>query len=230
MALGMPDAQQLIMFMVAGVLLNLTPGPDVLFIVNQSLRGGTRAGVVAAWGITAGCFLHVGAAALGVGALLATSASAFNAVKWLGAAYLMWIGVRLLWSTFNPTGVAWNAGSALDLQDKSEKMPEPPGLRWVFLKALATNALNPKVALFFLAFVPQFIPSNTTDPAWTFVLLGCLFNFNGLLICMAWALAASWLLQRSDFLQRGLQHLDRLAGCMFVGFGLKLALTDAPAH
>jgi threonine/homoserine/homoserine lactone efflux protein len=230
MALGMPDAQQLIMFIVAGVLLNLTPGPDVLFIVNQSLRGGARAGVVAAWGITAGCFLHVGAAALGVGALLATSASAFNAVKWLGAAYLMWIGVRLLWSTAKPTGVAWNAGSALALQDKSEKMPEPPGLRWVFLKALATNALNPKVALFFLAFVPQFIPSNTPDPAWTFVLLGCLFNFNGLLICMAWALAASWLLQRSDFLQRGLQHLDRLAGCMFVGFGLKLALTDAPAH
>jgi threonine/homoserine/homoserine lactone efflux protein len=230
MALAMPDAQQLMMFMVAGVLLNLTPGPDVLFIVNQSLRGGTRAGVVAAWGITAGCFLHVGAAALGVGALLATSASAFNTVKWLGAAYLMWIGVRLLWSTAKPMGVAWNDGTALALQGMSQKMPEPSGLRWVFLKALATNALNPKVALFFLAFVPQFIPSNTPDPAWTFVWLGCLFNFNGLLICMAWALAASWLLKRSHFLQRGLQHLDRLSGCMFVGFGLKLALTDAPAH
>jgi threonine/homoserine/homoserine lactone efflux protein len=230
MAFSMPDAQQLMMFMVAGVLLNLTPGPDVLFIVNQSLRGGTRAGVVAAWGITAGCFLHVGAAALGVGALLATSASAFNTVKWLGAAYLMWIGVRLLWSTAKPMGVAWNDGIALALQGMSQKMPEPSGLRWVFLKALATNALNPKVALFFLAFVPQFIPSNTPDPAWTFVLLGCLFNFNGLLICMAWALAASWLLKRSHFLQRGLQHLDRLSGCMFVGFGLKLAFTDAPAH
>ena len=99
-----------------------------------------------------------------------------------------------------------------------------------FRRGLLTNVLNPKVALFFLAFVPQFIPANTLDPAWTFVWLGCLFNFNGLLICMAWALAASWLSQRARFLQRGLQHLDRLAGCMFVGFGLKLALTDAPAH
>lgn len=122
----MPDTQQLWMFVVAGVLLNLTPGPDVLFIVSQSLRGGVRAGVVAAWGITAGCFVHLAAAALGVGALLATSAAAFNAIKWLGAAYLMWIGARLL--------------------------------------------------------------------------------------------------------QRGLHNLDRLASFLFVGWGLQLALTDAPAH
>jgi threonine/homoserine/homoserine lactone efflux protein len=226
----MPDAQQLWMFVVAGVLLNLTPGPDVLFIVSQSLRGGVRAGVVAAWGITAGCFVHVAAAALGVGALLATSAAAFNAIKWLGAAYLMWIGVRLLWTMAKPAGVAWDAGSALSGYGVSEKTSEAPGLRWVFVKAFATNALNPKVALFFLAFVPQFIPANTPDPAWTFVRLGCLFNFNGLLICMAWALAASWLSQRARLMQRGLQHLDRLAGVMFVGFGLKLAFTDAPEH
>ena len=215
------------MFMAAGVLLNLTPGPDVLFIVSQSLRGGVRAGVVAAWGITAGCFVHVGAAALGVGALLATSATAFNAVKWLGAAYLVWIGVRLLMARPKPVGVVWDASSAVLTQSDGAKMAD---LQWVFLKAFATNALNPKVALFFLAFVPQFIPAHTPDPVWTFVWLGCLFNFNGLLICMAWALAASWLSQRTRLLQRGLQSLDRVAGGMFVGFGLKLALTDAPAH
>ncbi len=226
----MPDAQQLWMFIVAGVLLNLTPGPDVLFIVSQSLRGGVRAGVVAAWGITAGCFLHVAAAALGVGALLATSAAAFNAIKWLGAAYLMWIGVRLLWTMAKPATMAWDPGGVLPAQELCEKPPQALGFRWVFLKAFATNALNPKVALFFLAFVPQFIPANTPEPAWTFVWLGCLFNFNGLLICMAWALAAAWLSQRTRLLQRSLQNLDRLVGCMFVGFGLKLALTDAPAH
>ena len=226
----MPDAQQLWMFVMAGVLLNLTPGPDVLFIVNQSLRGGTRAGLVAACGITAGCFLHVGAAAVGVGALLATSAAAFNAVKWLGVTYLMWIGLRLLWTSAKPTGVDWHAGSALAIQGLGNSLPEATGLRWVFLKAFATNALNPKVALFFLAFVPQFIPVGAPDPAWTFVWLGCLFNFNGLLICMAWALAASWLSKRTRLLQRGLQNLDRLAACLFIGFGLKLALTDAPAH
>lgn len=226
----MPDAQQLWMFMVAGVLLNLTPGPDVLFIVSQSLRGGVRAGLVAAWGITAGCFVHVAAAALGVGALLATSSAAFNAIKWLGAAYLMWIGVRLLWTTTQSVGEAGDARSAFFAQIERENTPEAPGLRWIFFKAFATNALNPKVALFFLAFVPQFIPGNTPDPTWTFVWLGCLFNFNGLLICMAWALAASWLSQRAGLLRRGLQHLDRLAGFMFVGFGLKLALTEAPTH
>lgn len=226
----MPEVQQLGVFIVAGVLLNLTPGPDVLFIVSQSLRGGVRAGCVAAWGITAGCFVHVAAAALGVGALLATSAAAFNAIKWLGAAYLVWIGVRLLWTTTRPAALPWETRQAMAAQLEQETAPEAVGLRWVFFKALATNALNPKVALFFLAFVPQFIPDNSTNPAWTFVLLGCLFNFNGLLICMAWALAASWLSQRARLLQRGLQQLDRLAGLMFVGFGFKLALTDAPAH
>lgn len=215
--------------MAAGVLLNLTPGPDVLFIVNQSLRAGVRAGLVAAGGITAGCFVHVAAAALGVGALLATSATAFNTIKWLGAAYLVWIGVRLLLTAPKPVGVMGDANTATSFRDERE-VSAAPKLRWVFFKAFATNALNPKVALFFLAFVPQFIPANAPDPAWTFVWLGCLFNFNGLLICMAWALAASWLSQRTRFLQRGLQHLDRLAGCMFVGFGLKLALTDAPAR
>ncbi len=216
--------------MAAGMLLNLTPGPDVLFIVSQSLRGGVRAGVVAAWGITAGCFVHVGVAACGVGALLATSANAFNAVKWLGAAYLLWIGVRMLWTTTKSGGYAWDMGPAMSVQVPSDQTFEFSRLRWVFLKAFATNVLNPKVALFFLAFVPQFIPAQTADPAWIFVALGCLFNFNGLLICMGWALVASWLSQRSRCLQRGLHHLDQLAGCLFVGFGLKLALTDAPAH
>jgi threonine/homoserine/homoserine lactone efflux protein len=223
----MPEVQEILMFMVAGVLLNLTPGPDVLFIVSQSLRGGVRPGLVAAWGITAGCFVHVAIAACGLGALLASSASAFNLIKWLGAAYLVWMGLCLLWSTIKPGGQPWLAKPELMTGNTSE---EPIRLGAIFLKAFATNVLNPKVALFFLAFVPQFIPANSPDPAWAFVLLGCLFNFNGLLICMAWALAASWLSKRASALQLGLRKLDRLAGLMFVGFGLKLAMTDAPVH
>ena len=206
--------------MLAGVLLNLTPGPDVLYIVNQSLRGGVQRGLVAAWGITVGCFVHVAAAALGLGAVLTTSADAFNLIKWIGAAYLLWMGVRLLWRT--PQGMATSP---------SESPPEEvTRLRTVFFGAFATNALNPKVALFFLAFVPQFIPAQAADPAWSFVLLGCLFNLNSLLVCMAWALAAAWLSRRAHWLQRGMRHLDRLAGLLFIGFGLKLALTDAPSH
>ena len=217
--------------MLAGVLLNLTPGPDVLYIVNQSLRGGVRRGLVAAWGITAGCFVHVAAAALGLGAVLATSTDAFNLIKWMGAAYLLWMGSRLLWRTSQAAGdevaVSPQAMAALPSKSSPEEVPR---MRAVFFGAFATNALNPKVALFFLAFVPQFIPAQAPDPAWSFVLLGCLFNLNSLLVCMAWALAAAWLSHRAHRLQRGMRHLDRLAGLLFIGFGLKLALTDAPSH
>ena len=92
------DAHQLVMFIAAGWLLNLTPGPDVLYIVTNALKSGTRAGIVAGLGITAGCFVHIFAAAVGVGALLAASATAFTVLKWIGAAYLMWMGVRMLLS------------------------------------------------------------------------------------------------------------------------------------
>ena len=98
----MPDAQNLVLFIAAGLLLNLTPGPDVLYIVTNALRAGARAGVVAGLGITAGCFVHVFAAAVGVSALLAASATAFTVLKWAGAAYLVWVGVRLLLSRAPP--------------------------------------------------------------------------------------------------------------------------------
>src|SRR5439155_26928369 len=91
--LAMPDAQHLLLFIAAGLLLNLTPGPDVLYIVSNALRQGVRAGVVAGLGVTAGCFVHVFAAAVGVGALLAASATAFTVLKWAGAGYLLWVGV-----------------------------------------------------------------------------------------------------------------------------------------
>ncbi|EWS62760.1 Leucine efflux protein [Hydrogenophaga sp. T4] len=94
----MPDTPQLLMFIAAGWLLNLTPGPDVLYIVSNALKSGVRAGIVAALGIVSGCFVHVFAAALGVSALLATSATAFTVLKWIGAAYLMWMGVKLLFA------------------------------------------------------------------------------------------------------------------------------------
>ena len=232
---AMPETQQVLMFMLAGVLLNLTPGPDVLYIVNQSLRGGVQRGLVAAWGITAGCFLHVAAAALGLGVVLATSADAFNLIKWMGAAYLVWMGGRLLWRTSSAHGDGAMAQeqSVMDHSGRHLYGPaskEMTGLLAVFFGAFATNALNPKVALFFLAFVPQFIPAQAPDPTWSFVLLGCLFNLNSLLVCMGWALAASWLARRAQGMQRVMHHMDRLAGLLFVGFGLKLALTDAPSH
>ena len=216
----MPDLQHLLVFIAAGWLLNLTPGPDVLYIVSHSLRSGARAGVVAGLGITAGCFVHVFAAALGVSALLATSATAFTVLKWLGAAYLVWVGAKLLLArpAAGPADLgAWAASAA------------PARLPAVFLGGFWTNVLNPKVAIFFLAFVPQFIAPDVPDKALAFVLLGCLFNVNSIPVNSGWALAAAWMARRNA-VQRGMQWLDRAAGAMFVAFGLKLALTENPTR
>ena len=206
------------LFIASGVLLNLSPGPDVLYIVSQSLRSGVKAGLAAVMGITAGCCVHMAAAAFGVGLLLATSTLAFNALKWVGAAYLVYMGVQLLWSrATDPAHEALQPPVQVEVVD----------LKKIFFKGFVTNLLNPKVALFFLAFVPQFIPVHAAEPTLTFILLGCMFNLNGLLVGMAWAWAAAGLAQRASRVQKSLQKLDRIAGLMFVGFGVKLALADA---
>lgn len=217
----MPDTTQLLMFIAAGCLLNLTPGPDVLYIVSSALKRGVRAGIVAALGIVSGCFVHVFAAALGVGALLATSAAAFTVLKWAGAGYLMWMGIRLLLakgggSAIVPSGVSAEA-VAVDL--------------WrVYRQGFLTNVLNPKVALFFLAFVPQFIAPGTEDKVTAFLVLGLLFNLNSLPINFGYAWLAGWASRRVGTIQRALHWMDRAAGVMFIGFGLRLAMAENPTR
>ncbi len=217
----MPEPTQLLMFIVAGWLLNLTPGPDVLYIVSSALKSGVRAGVVAALGIVSGCFVHVFAAALGVGALLATSATAFSVLKWAGAAYLMWMGIKLL--------LAKGGGSAVVPAGVSAEAV-PVDLWRVFRQGFLTNVLNPKVALFFLAFVPQFIAPGTEDKVTVFLLLGLLFNVNSLPINFGYAWLAGWASRRVGTVQRAMHWMDRAAGLMFIGFGLKLALSDHPSR
>lgn len=216
----MPDLQHLLVFVAAGWLLNLTPGPDVLYIVTNSLRSGARAGVVAALGITAGCFVHVFAAALGLGALLAASAAAFTVLKYLGAAYLLWLGIRLLAPRGSSPSAELLAVKAGDAQGYDA--------RAVFLGGFLTNVLNPKVVLFFLAFVPQFIAPEAQNKAEVFVLLGMVFNLNAFPVNAGWALAAGWLAGR-QVVRRGVRRLEQAAAFMFIGFGLKLALADNPA-
>lgn len=217
----MPEFHQLMLFMVAGWLLNLTPGPDVLYIVTHALRSGARAGIVAGLGITSGCFVHIFAAALGVGALLAASVTAFNLLKWVGAAYLFYVGIKLLLS---------RAEGSL-LTNASDRVTAPvqfDGWR-VYAGGFWTNVLNPKVAIFFLAFVPQFITPGARDTTWVFLALGVLFNVNAIPVNIGWALAAAWMARRASVVQRGMFWLDRVAGAMFLAFGLKLALSDNPA-
>ena len=214
----------LALFVVAGIVLNLTPGPDVLYIVTNALRSGARAGMVAALGITAGCFVHIFAAAIGVSALMAASATAFTLLKWAGAAYLVMVGLRMLLTRAPKQIKSFAMNSVADNADgKSGK-----ALKRVFFQGFWTNALNPKVALFFLAFVPQFIAPEVDNKALAFLLLGLLFNFNALWVNIGWAWAAAWTARRMTSVQHAMHWLERAAGLVFIGFGLKLAFSDNP--
>ena len=214
----------LALFVVAGIMLNLTPGPDVLYIVTNALRSGARAGMVAALGITAGCFVHILAAAIGVSALMAASATAFTLLKWAGAAYLVFVGLRMLLARAPAPGESFAMNSVAACADGTSAK----ALKRVFFQGFWTNALNPKVALFFLAFVPQFIAPGVEHKALAFLLLGLLFNFNALWVNIGWAGAAAWMARRMTSIQQAMHWLERAAGLMFIGFGLKLAFSDHP--
>lgn len=221
------SGQAWLLFVAAGLLLNLTPGPDVLFISANAMRTGARAGVVAALGISAGCLVHVGAAALGVSALLAASSTAFAALKWLGAVYLGWVGVQMLRAALRHHASNREARLA-DLTDDRGRFDSLDSLSAVFRRGFLTNVLNPKVALFFLAFVPQFITPGTAHTGWMFLLLGLVFTFNGTWVNVGWALATAWLARRTAELARVARWMDGVAGAVFIAFGVRLALTDAP--
>ena len=212
------DTSQLLLFLLAGWVLNLTPGPDVLYIISQSLRLGRKAGFAAVAGISAGCLVHVVVAALGVGMLLAASATAFSVLKWAGAAYLLWSGLRLLRTPAGQSPLAADAG-----------VTAVPGSLWkVFAGGFLTNALNPKVVIFFLAFVPQFIAPQVENKSLAFAALGLLFTLKALPINAAYVLLAGWA-RRSAAVAQGMYWLDRLAGGLFIGFGLRLAMTARPS-
>jgi threonine/homoserine/homoserine lactone efflux protein len=198
------------LFIASGLLLNITPGADSLYIATRSVTQGARAGAVAALGIALGCYVHIFAAALGLSAVLAASATAFTFVKLLGAAYLVYVGVSLLCSHSS--------------QAQSMGVVTVAPLRTVFAQGFLTNVLNPKVALFFLAFVPQFIDPAAANKALTFIFLGVIFSFTGTL----WCLFLAWSTARLGSLGAGssaTMWLGRSVGAVFIFLGLRLALT-----
>ncbi|TMH07270.1 MAG: LysE family translocator [Betaproteobacteria bacterium] len=202
----------LVLFVVSGILLNITPGADTLYIVSRSAASGAKAGAVAALGIGAGCFVHIFAAALGLSAILAASATAFLVVKLVGAAYLVYLGVAMLRS-----GATHAAPAA--------PPPAAPMSR-VFAQGVLTNVLNPKVALFFLAFLPQFIDSGTPDKVIAFLFLGLVFNINGTLWNLLVARIAATAGHRFRLAARAARWLQRAVGSAFVALGVKLALSE----
>jgi len=219
----MQEVQHLPLFIASGLALNLTPGPDVMFIVTQSLRGGFRSGSAAALGISAGCLVHVAAAALGVSALVAASATAFGLLKWVGAAYLAWMGWRMLFAPKNIAGDGSVLANASQIDGQSERSFS------VFRRGLLTNALNPKVALFFLAFVPQFIVPGASSPALAFGLLGMVFIGGGLGVCLGYAWLAALAAARFSAVQQAMGWVERTAGALFIALGIRLAFSDNPS-
>ena len=203
------------LFIISGLLLNITPGPDTAYIVGRSVQLGWRGGAVAALGIGTGCLLHVFAAAIGLSALLMASSAAFTLVKWVGAAYLCYMGVQMLLARApTPVPAAVTGTGAISL-------------RQVFLQGALTDALNPKVAPFFLAFLPQFVSADSEHKAIAFVLLGLIFICNGSLWCFGVAAFAARTAHRVRRSGKALQWINRALGGMFVYLGARIALLQA---
>ncbi|MBR1209179.1 LysE family translocator [Bradyrhizobium sp. JYMT SZCCT0180] len=202
---------ELWLFILSGLLLNVTPGPDTAYIIGRSIHLGWRGGAAAALGISFGCLVHVFGAAIGLSALLLTSAAAFTVLKLVGAAYLVFTGIQMLLSRQSPVA---------DIAVQDDAIP----LRKVFWQGALTNALNPKVALFFLAFLPQFVAADSPHKTAAFLALGLIFIFNGTLWCLGVAAFASKAASRIRHSQRVIVWINRVLGGMFVYLGFRVAM------
>ncbi len=204
---------ELWLFVISGVLLNISPGPDTAYIVGRSVQMGWRGGAAAALGISCGCLVHVFGAAIGLSALLMASSAAFAAIKWAGAAYLCFIGVTMMLSRHPSPDDAAEGGAQLPMLS----------LRQVFWQGALTNVLNPKVALFFLAFLPQFVAADSPHKAIAFILLGLIFVCNGTLWCLGVAAFAARAAGRIRQSGRALLWINRALGGLFVYLGIRIA-------
>jgi threonine/homoserine/homoserine lactone efflux protein len=198
------------LFVAGGLLLNIVPGADLLYIAGRSASQGAKAGAIAALGIGAGCFVHVLTAIVGVSALVAASAEAFLLMKLAGAAYLVWLGIGLLRSSTADAGAATQRPS-----------PDPP--RTIFLQGFVTNALNPKVAVFFLAFLPQFVDESAPHPSLAMLILGIVFNVNGTLWNLGVAFGSAAIASKLRGAALLARMAKRAAGALFVFLGYRLA-------
>jgi RhtB (resistance to homoserine/threonine) family protein len=197
------------LFLAAGILLNLTPGPDTVYILGRSIAQGREAGIASALGICVGSIFHSCAAALGLSAILATSAVAFAAIKLLGGAYLIFLGIKMLLDRRRQPSLPSNFRRRTTIA--------------AFRQGVFTNVLNPKVALFFLAFLPQFIDPASNMKVFAFLMLGLTFVTTGTIWCLILAWFASAFSERLRTNETIGQWLNRAAGALFVFLGLRLA-------
>ncbi len=205
-----PALVSLLAFLGAAGLLTVTPGVDTAMVLRATAAGGPRSGAAAAAGVGLGCLVWGAGAALGLTVLLATSQLAYTAVKWAGAAYLLWLGIGLLARPRSGWGAPGEGGGPSQLA--------------AFRRGFATNMLNPKVGVFYITFLPQFIPAGADVAAWSMLLAGL-----HVVMGAAWSaalIAAATPLRRFLVRPAVVKALDRLVGAVFVGFGLRLALAE----
>jgi threonine/homoserine/homoserine lactone efflux protein len=211
----MPDLSTLALFAVAAVTLLVIPGPAVLYIVTRSVDQGRAAGLASVCGVHVGTLVHVAAAALGLSALLVSSATAYDTVRWLGAAYLVWLGVRRLLARDEDNPAAAGPGARRS------------GLGRIFAQGVVVNVLNPKTALFFFAFLPQFVDTSRGSVPFQVVVFGVAFVVLGLLSDGAYAVAAStgagWLRRRP----RVARASRLVSGGVLVSLGVTTALAGS---
>lgn len=198
-------------FVIAGILLNLTPGNDTIYILTRSIAQGKKAGIYSVVGIAAGCLVHIFFASVGLSTILSTSAIAFSVIKYLGVIYLAYLGIKMFFD-----GNSVNLSNSKNSNDKNLK---------IFYQGALTNIFNPKVALFFLSFLPQFINPEAVTSSVPFMILGLTFLTTGTLWCLILAYAASFIsskLRKSTQIEK---VMKKASGIVFIFLGIKLALT-----
>ncbi len=206
----MPDINNIALFMLATITLNLTPGPDLMYVITRSVSEGKKSGIVSALGISSGTIFHIMAVSLGLSAFLLAVPTAYDIIRYIGAAYLVFIGIKVL---LNKNKIDTNP-------DENKK-----SIRSVYFQGMITNLFNPKVALFFLAFLPQFVDQTGNIPLQV-IMLGILFNISGTIVNVVVALTASRL---GKVLKNKLNNssiFKWITGSVFIALGVRLALLE----
>lgn len=198
------------LFLITAVTLNLYPGPDTLYILSRSTAQGRAAGIASAFGISSGCVIHALLGALGLAAVVMASVTAYQMIKWAGAVYLVYLGLTMLF--------AYGQDASHVLSTK-----QSPGR--IYVQGVITSVLNPKVTLFFMALIPQFIAPNATNPGLSFLALGLTFVTTSTMWSLVLAVAAGALHQRLSK-GSGTRWLRRLGGGLLIGLGARLAFSD----
>ncbi len=199
-------------FIIAGILLNLTPGNDTIFILSRSMAQGRQAGIMSVLGIATGSIIHTALAAFGLSVIIAESIVAFNIIKYAGAAYLVYIGYKILTDQSQPD-------TATSIIEKKIN------LKKIYRDGVITNVLNPKVALFFIAFLPQFIDLTFKNTVLPFLALGITFTITGTIWCLILANFASIISVKLKSNKKLSEYINKICGAVLIGLGIKVALT-----